>query len=300
MELRQLHYFLAVAETLHFGRAAERLHISQPPLTVQIQRLERELGVRLFDRSTRQVALTPEGAIFRESVTPTLRDLDEAVAELQDVRAGRRGRVRLGFVSSASYEIVPAAMRDLRDRHPGFTVELHPLTSGEQVTELLAHGLDVGIIRDPLPDTGLVVEPLVTEDLVAVLPATHPLIERAEVSPAELVNEPFILFPHEPMPGFHTRVLEVFRDLDHTPTDVQRVVNQENVVGLVAAGLGVSILADSITGFHPGSIVTRPISTRPKTSLAVVTRRTEPTSALTEFLASLRAAVPARHPDPAP
>src|SRR5687767_10108543 len=132
MELRQLRYFLAVAEELHFGRAAEKLHMSQPPLTVQIRRLEKELGSELFDRTTRRVSLTPMGESFQKRVKAVLDDLEDAVAEINDVGSGRRGRLRVGFVSSASYTVIPEAVRRFRELQPRVDLMLRPLTSGEQ------------------------------------------------------------------------------------------------------------------------------------------------------------------------
>lgn len=270
MELRQLRYFLAVAEELHFGRAATRLHISQPPLTVHIQRLEHELGVKLFDRSTRRVVLTQAGELFRGHVEHLLEGLDEAVAELQEVRAGRRGRVRVGFVSSANYTLIPFAVRRFRELEPGIDLLLRPLTSGEQIENLYEGKLDLGLIRDPELHAGLVFEELMTEELVAVLPENHALAQSASVTPAQLVQEQMILFPYQMMPGFVSRVLEIFKPLGQIPAVVQRAVHQETVMGLVAAEVGVSILPESISGFHAGTVITRPISTAPRTSLMVV------------------------------
>lgn len=275
MELRQLEYFMAVAEELHFGRAAARLHISQPPLTVHIKRLEEELGVSLFDRTSRRVSLTAEGARFRDLIRPILLDLEEAVEDIREIKAGRRGRVRVGFVSSASYQLIPAAVRDVRIQHPGIHVDLQPMATGEQVEALLENRLDIGIMRDAPLQSGLRFTTLLTEQMVAVLPSAHPLAAQPEVSPEDLIHLSLVLFPYQSMPGYVTNIMEIFHHLGHPPRIVQRAVNQENVMGLVAAGVGASILPASFSSFSFPGVVTKPITSRPTTRLELVTDQHE-------------------------
>lgn len=278
MELRQLEYFLTVAEELHFGRAAARLHISQPPLTVHIKRLEEELGVSLFDRTSRRVALTSEGARFQDLVRPILQDLDEAVEDIREIKAGRRGRVRVGFVSSASYELVPAGVRDVRLQHPGIHLDLQPMATGEQVEALLEKRLDIGIMRDAPLQAGLEFTTLLTEQMVGVLPANHQLATEPEISPEELIDTPLVLFPYQSMPGYVAKIMDIFHPLGHPPRIVQRAVNQENVMGLVAAGVGASILPASFSSFSLPGVVTKRISTAPTTRLELVTQQQESTA----------------------
>lgn len=290
MELRQLEYFMAVAEELHFGRAAARLHISQPPLTVHIKRLEEELGVSLFDRTSRRVSLTSEGIRFRDLVGPILQDLDEAVEDIREIKAGRRGRVRVGFVSSASYELVPAAVRDIRLQHPGIHLDLHPMATGEQVEALLENRLDIGIMRDAPLQSGLQFTALLTEQLVAVLPANHVLAAKAEVSAEELSRLPLVLFPYQSMPGYVAKIMEIFHHLGHPPRIVQRAVNQENVMGLVAADVGASILPASFSSFSFPGVVTKPIVSRPTTRLELVTDQHDVTANTAAVVAVLNEA----------
>jgi len=290
VELRQLEYFMAVAEELHFGRAAARLHISQPPLTVHIKRLEEELGVSLFDRTSRRVSLTSEGIRFRDLVGPILQDLDEAVEDIREIKAGRRGRVRVGFVSSASYELVPAAVRDIRLQHPGIHLDLHPMATGEQVEALLENRLDIGIMRDAPLQAGLQFTALLTEQLVAVLPANHVLAAKAEVSAEELSRLPLVLFPYQSMPGYVAKIMEIFHHLGHPPRIVQRAVNQENVMGLVAADVGASILPASFSSFSFPGVVTKPIVSRPTTRLELVTDQHDVTANTAAVVAVLNEA----------
>ncbi|YCH09058.1 LysR family transcriptional regulator [Arthrobacter sp. alpha11c] len=267
MELRQLRYFLVLAEELHFGRAAERLHLTQPPLTVAIRRLERELGVQLFDRTTRRVALTHAGEAFKRRVQDAVTELDEAAGDLASVAAGLSGRIRVGFVSSASYTTIPEAIRAFRQQRPRVELILSPLTSGEQIEQLLDGDLDIGLIRDPGEVPGLTMELVGTEDLVAVLPEAHPLALQEEIRPADLEGEPMILFPYRLMPGFVTRVHRLFDGLDTSPQVVQQTIHQETVLGLVAAGLGISILPESVRRFQMPGVVSRPIAGNPQTAL---------------------------------
>ena len=287
MELRQLRYFLVVADELHFGRAAERLHLTQPPLTVAIRRLESELGVQLFDRTTRRVMLTPAGEAFRQRVQGAVTDLDDAVGDMASVAAGASGRIKIGFVSSASYTTIPEAIRTFRQLRPRVELALSPLTSGEQIEQLLDGELDLGLVRDPGEVPGLGMELIVAEDLVAVVPQEHPLASAVEVRPGDLEGEPMILFPYRLMPGFVARVRRLFEEAKSPPNVVQQAIHQETVLGLVAAGLGISILPESVRRFQMPGVVTLPITGNPQTALYAV-RGTSTSPAVDEFLDCLR------------
>lgn len=292
MELRQLRYFLVVADELHFGRAAERLHLTQPPLTVAIKGLERELGVQLFDRTTRRVTLTAAGHAFKDRVQAAVAELDDAAGDVADVAAGKSGKLRVGFVSSASYTTVPEAIRAFRQQRPRIDLVLNPLTSGEQIEQLLDGTLDLGLIRDPGDVPGLNLELLSTEDLVVVLPDTHHLAAAQELRPGDLEGEPMILFPYRLMPGFVARVLRLFEPLAAPPAVVQQAIHQETVLGLVAAGLGISVLPESVQRFHMPGITTRRFAGRPQTELHVA-RPFGSSPAVDEFVLCLKGEIPA-------
>ncbi|MEV7573586.1 LysR family transcriptional regulator [Pseudarthrobacter sp. NPDC089323] len=291
MELRQLRYFLVVADELHFGRAAERLHITQPPLTVAVKGLERELGVQLFDRTTRRVTLTAAGEAFRDRARAAVAELDAAAGDVADVAAGKSGKVKVGFVSSASYTTVPEALRAFRLHRPRVDLVLHPLTSGEQIEQLLDGDLDVGLVRDPGDVPGLHLELLSTEDLVAVIPENHPLARQEEIRPEDLQGEPMILFPYRLMPGFVSRVLRLFEPLAVPPAVVQQAIHQETVLGLVAAGLGMSVLPESVERFQMPGVTTRRLAGRPQTELHVA-RPLHPSPVVDDFVACLKGHVP--------
>jgi DNA-binding transcriptional LysR family regulator len=292
MEIRRLRYFMVVAEELHFGRAAARLHISQPPLSHQIRQLEAELGVELFQRTTRQVQLTPAGTELRERLGDILDVLDRAVEDLEDVQAGRAGKFTVGFVSSASYTVMPQAVRRFRNELPDVRLTLVPLTSGQQVDQLYDGTIDLGIVRDGDASTGLSFEELYTEQLVACLPSDHPLASTREVSPAELAREPMISFPSSDMPGFVAQLRSIFSDPVPFPKVVHRVVHQETALGFVAAGMGFTVLPESVSHFKPQAVSTVPISSYPTTAMMTATRPDAPQGRVSSdvFRACLRAA----------
>jgi DNA-binding transcriptional LysR family regulator len=281
MELRQLRYFVAVADELHFGRAAARLHMTQPPLTVAVRRLEEELGAQLFERTTRTVSLTAAGRMFRQRIGVVLEDLDAAVADLADVAAGTAGRLRVGFVSSASYSVLPRGLRAFQELRPRVRLEPRSLTSAEQITLLLEGELDGGILRDPLTVPGLRSTLLESEDLVAVLAARDPLAAESTVAPARFHEKEVVLFPFELMPGFVSAVMTWLGEAQAVPRIVQSVIHQETVLGLVAAGVGASILPASVARFHMPGVITRPLLGSPRTELhAVESQRSHPSAHL--------------------
>lgn len=287
MELRQLRYFLAVANELHFARAAQLLRISQPPLTVAVRKLERELGTELFVRSTRSVALTAAGQAFKVRVESVLEELEEAVGDVGEVVAGRSGKLKIGFVSSASYTAIPEAIRTFRQRRPRVELVLSPLTSGEQVESLLEGELDLGLIRDPDKIPGLNLELLSSEDLVAVVPEFHPLASADEIEPGMLEGQPLVLFPYRLMPGYVSRIMTLLEPARTPPYVVQQAIHQETVLGLVAAGLGISILPRSVTRFRMPGVQLRPFADRPQTELHIARGKVS-SPAADEFVSCLK------------
>ncbi|MFV0434884.1 MAG: LysR family transcriptional regulator [Leucobacter sp.] len=284
MELRQLRYFLAVADELHFGRAADRLHISQPPLSVAIRALEQELGTPLFVRSTRAVSLTAAGETFRDRISPVIDEFDAVIDELHEVRDGTRGRLRVGFVSSASYSILPRAVQRFQQRFPLVELHLTPLASAEQLSRLLDGQLDLGILRDPSPVPGIETAHVLSERLVAVLPEGHPLTAEEVLSTEQLHDEPLVLFPYHLMPGYLARIMQLLEGSGVRPRIVQRAVHQETVIGLVAAGVGLSILPESVASVLMPGAVMRPFEPGLDTELHLAWH-SDPTPAVCAFTA---------------
>ncbi|HEY1135371.1 MAG TPA: LysR substrate-binding domain-containing protein [Nocardioides sp.] len=279
MELRHLRYFVAVAEECHFGRAAERLHIAQPPLSQQIKQLEAHLGVTLLTRSTRRVELTAAGASYLDDARRILAAVDEAALDARRVAEGRVGRVAIGFTGSATYELLPRLARVLRAELPDVEVELHGeiLTPG-QVARLHDGALDVGVLRPPVDDA-LDVRVLRHEPLVAVLPDAHPLVAApgiAAVRLADLAGEPFVTYPSGHRSVVHEAVRAACRTAGFEPQPVAEVAETSTLVSFVAAGLGVALVPGSVQHLRITGATYRPLAgDGPTVDLAVATRRDE-------------------------
>ncbi|PXY29048.1 hypothetical protein BAY59_15545 [Prauserella coralliicola] len=294
MELRHLRYFAAVAEELHFGRAAERLGIRQPPLSQQIKALEDDLGVALFDRSSRRVRLTAAG----QTLYPAARDILASVqaARRTTRRAGRgeSGELSLGFVGSATNVLLPEALRAFRRDYPDVTLHLRELTTMQQAHALREGALDVGLLRPPLPAdaaAGLTVDPVGAERLMAALPVDHPLAAERVVDAGRLAAEPFVLFPRELGPGLHDRILGYCAEAGFAPAIAQEAVQMQTIVALVASGLGVSVVPSSVARTRRQGAVFRPL--RPSARvvhLAVARRRDEENPVARNFVTAVRRA----------
>lgn len=244
IELRHLHYFLAVAEEQHFGRAAARLGIAQPPLSQQIQRLEAALDVTLFDRTQRRATLTAAGRALAARAPAVL----EAAASLrEDVREAARGRtgvLRIGAGASASLGVVPEMIARFRARYPDVVVRLDDRTSMPHVERLRQRLIDVALLRSPVP--GMRATVVREERLLAVVPHTHRLARRRTVRVAELRNESFLLFPREAAPEFHDEVQAAFARAGFTARVVAQATEWATVAGMVAAGMGITVAPDSV------------------------------------------------------
>lgn len=261
-DLRQLRYFVAVAEAGHVGRAAERLHLSQPPLSRQIRQLEANLGVSLFHRHARGVSLTEAGERLLLDAQDLLAAAEAAATTAQRTARGELGRLRLGFASTALYSILPALVRRLGEGLPAVTLELRELTAEQQFHALAGGTLDAGIVICADPPAPLDRLPLLAEPLVACLPAQHPLAAPAGTTPlplATLRDEPFILFPRVQAPALHDRILALGQQAGFTPRLGQQGVQMQTIVGLVSAGLGVALVPASMAGLRRPGVCYRAI-----------------------------------------
>jgi DNA-binding transcriptional LysR family regulator len=247
MELRQVRYFLALAEECHFGRAAARLHVAQPALSQQIKQLEHELGTPLFHRSTRHVELTEAGRQLTEHARTLLAEAERARAHMAELATGQAGRVSVGFIGTATYDVLPRVARTVRARLPHVTLDLH----GELLTPQLVEGLqtgayDLAVVRPSPQAEGVSVTPLRTEPLVAVLPSQHPLAGGGKVSLAALANEPFVIHPAQPRSAMYDVVLAACARAGFQPTSLVEVGETATLVVLVAAGHGVALVPQSV------------------------------------------------------
>jgi DNA-binding transcriptional LysR family regulator len=266
VELRQLRYFVAVAEERHFGRAAKKLRLSQPPLSTQIKGLEEELGVKLFQRSTRQVALTDAGRTFLERAEGILEAVEEAKEAAKGADEGVRGRLEIGFISSATLGLLPPAIRLFRERFGGVEIELRELTSAQQIDALYAGEIRVGLVRLPLRAPGLRFEPLQEESFLVALPSGHPL-EALESVPLEaMVDQPLIFFTRQLMPSLHAQIVELFQRVGAFPNVVQHAVHLQTIVGLVASDVGLAILPEPAERFSREGVVYRSLDAPDATS----------------------------------
>jgi DNA-binding transcriptional LysR family regulator len=288
MELRHLRAFVAVAEELHFGRAAERLGIQQPPLSLQIQALERELKVRLFDRGSRRVALTAVGALFLVEARATLAQAARAIAVVRRAGEGEIGEIRLGFTASSPFtEVMPQVIYAFRRRFPEVSLKLVGMTTREQLAALVARKLDLAFIRSPFAPIPPEVAALnvLTDRLMLVLRADHPLAALAAVPIAALAQEPFVMFERDAGTGIWDQIVAICADQGFSPTVAQEAREAPTLIGLVAAGLGVTILPGSLERIRVDGVVYRPLDTPQAASTVLLAyRRDESGGAVMAFV----------------
>ncbi len=260
MELRHLRYFIAVAEELHFGRAAQSLGISQPPLSQQIQALEQQLGARLFERTNRRVELSEAGRLFLDEARQVLAQVDKAADVARRAQLGELGELKIGFTASAPFtSSIPQAIFAFRQAYPDVHLALKEMTSQDVVACLEDQSIRVGIMRPlPLPDSLTAVE-LLRDPLVAILRADHPLAEGSEhgLSLSALAAEPFVFFPRSYGSGLHAQLLSLARAAGFSPLITQEAGEVMTIIGLVAAGLGVTVLPASYQRMRIDGVVYR-------------------------------------------
>jgi DNA-binding transcriptional LysR family regulator len=266
MDLRQLRYFVAVAEEQHFGRAARRLHLSQPPLSVQIKALEQDLGVRLLARTSRRVALTDAGRAFLEKARTILDAVEEAREVALGTERGTQGRLEVGFISSATLSLLPPSIRLFRERFSEVELELRELTSAQQIDALYEGEIKAGLVRLPLRAPGIRFEPVLEERLVVALPSGHALEDLDRVPLEEIVDLPLIFFTRQLIPGFHAQIVELFQRVGAFPTVAQHAVHLQTIVGLVASGVGISILPSSAKRVGREGVIYRALDVSDATS----------------------------------
>lgn len=289
MELRQLRYFVAVAEELHFTRAAKRSYVTEPPLSQQIRRLEAELGVRLFNRTKRSVQLTDAGQAFLQEVRPVLAQADEAVRAAQRGSRGEVGRLVVGFVNSAIYDRLPVVLRSFRERFPSVELDLRELSTAEQEEALLRSEIRVGILRQPVDNPVLAVETIFQEPLVVALPETHPLAAHAEVAVHRLAGEAFVMFPRRLVPAFYDRMISLCHDNGFSLRVVQEATQMQTILSLVAAGLGVSLISSSCQALCRSGVAYRSLTPAGLTAeVGVAWRRGDESPVLGAFLTTAR------------
>ena len=288
MEFRHLRYFEAVADTLHYGRAAARLHISQPPLSRQIRAFEEEMGARLFTRTTRGVRLTAAGRALLPEARRLLREAAALVDGARHLAAGGAGTLRLGFISTASYNVLPRLLPEFHRRRPGIRLQLHEATSDQQLARLRELELDAGLVVAPVTELGLRYLPLLREPLVAALPARRRWPRH--LSLAALADEPFILFPRKAGPGLYDLIVGYCRAAGYAPRVAQEAVQTPTIISLVAAGMGVALVPASLRHMRRTGVVYRAMAEKsPLMEVGLAWREGDEEPAVTALVAHARA-----------
>jgi DNA-binding transcriptional LysR family regulator len=276
MELRHLRYFVAVAQERNFTRAAERLHIAQPPLSRQIQQLEEELGLQLFERDSRPLKTTDAGQLFLEQATQVLERVDSVRMMMQRLKESGRPRFVIGFAPSTIYAALPNLIRRFRAEAPDVELSLVEMVSFEQIAALKEGRIDVGFGRIRREDPGVRRDVLRNEPLVVALPLSHHLVSHEgslALSLASLAPEPLVIYPREPRPSYADQVISLFHDRGLTPNIVHEARELQTAIGLVAAEVGYAIIPESVARLRRDDIVYRELDEAGATSPIIMSRR---------------------------
>ncbi|ABS75648.1 MULTISPECIES: acetoin biosynthesis transcriptional regulator AlsR [Bacillus] len=245
MELRHLQYFIAVAEELHFGKAALRLNMTQPPLSQQIKQLEKEVGVTLLKRTKRVVELSAAGESFLKHSRNAIEEIDKAIEMAQRTARGELGRLVVGFVGSATYEFLPPIIREFREKFPSVKLDLREISSFRQQEELLKGNIDIGILHPPLQHSALHMEKVQSSPCILALPKQHPLTAKQTIDIQDLKNEPIITLSKETWPTLYLEFVNYCEQAGFKPKIVQEATEYQMVIGLVSAGIGVTFVPSS-------------------------------------------------------
>ncbi|MBC3919958.1 LysR family transcriptional regulator [Undibacterium sp. CY18W] len=297
MELRHLRYFIAVAEELHFTRAAERLHIGQPPLSHAIQMLEADVGAQLFERSKRWVRLTEAGKLFLQDARHILALSEQASETARRAQRGETGELRIGFTFSTPFTpLFAAVINGYRQQYPDVTLTLREMATNKQLEALSQHSLDVGFIRPPEGgelargvSSPLRFKTLREDPLVVVLPTTHALAKKKKVPMQDLAQLPFIMYPPSAGTGIYPHILRLCHAAGFAPRVTQEANDASTIIGLVAAGCGISILPGSFYTIHFDGICYRPVADAGATTSLLLAQRKDEVSPLVAAFVGLAA-----------
>jgi DNA-binding transcriptional LysR family regulator len=295
IELRSLRQFIAVAEELHFGRAAARLHMTQPPLTQAIQKLEAQLGAPLFERSSRSVALSPAGLALLPEARRLLAETEALPALVRAAAEGRRGRLRLGFVSTVGFGELPRWLRSFRERQPDIALSLREATLDVQLQGFDADELDAGFVihaPDALPP-GFEALPIAREPLVLALSAEEALAVEPRPDIARILALPLVIFPRAIAPSLFDAVLAFYRGHGAAPQIAQEAIQMQTIVNLVSAGMGVAWVPESVMGLQRSGVVYKRVAGPVPASATSLIWRRDASPAVLRFVAHVRACLEA-------
>ena len=264
IELRLYRYFVTLAETLHFGRAAAIHGIAQPPFSQQIQKLERDLGTPLLRRSNRHVELTDSGAVFLIEARRTLAAAERAERAARLAGEGRTGRIAIGMISSASYEdMISAIVRRMGQRYPSVDIALLEMTTPQQLQALQSGEVQIGFVRPPVVEAQFSTCTVRREQLLLALPAAHPLAQEKEIALHRLSRDPWVMLPSDMGLGFYEQVIRVCKSAGFTPEAHQVATQIHTMISLVAAGLGVTLVPASVSSLRRAGVVYRALIDKP-------------------------------------
>jgi len=290
MELRHLRYFVAVADTLNFTKAAAALHVAQPSLTRQIQNLEEEIGVRLLDRSKKHVGLTDEGRTFLVDAKRLLALATESVRAVQRLSRGETGQLNIGYLSNFNFDLLPQTLATFRQDHPLVSLNLFDMTPAEQYRALEAHKIDLGFVglRFASASESLQWQRLARQNTVVALPVKHPLAKQSRVSLAELKGMFFVGMSEKTHPGFRDWLAQICQPAGFTPRILQDADLEPGLMRFVAEGLGVTLAREQIKNIpHPG-VVFRPIAPPVKADYWIAWNRDNASKALRDYVQILK------------
>ncbi|MEE8058974.1 MAG: LysR family transcriptional regulator [Pseudomonadales bacterium] len=257
-EFRRLKHFIAVAEELHVGRAAVRLHISQPPLSRSIHQLEAFLGVQLFVRTPQGVELTNEGEVFLKEARKILQMVERACEFTAQAQRGEIGRLIIGYYGSAIFNVLPRLMAAFKLRYPSAALSIHNMNKSEQIQALRDHSIHIGFIRYVNDEPDITTETIMREPIHVAVPANHPLAEKESMG--ELSTKPMMVFPRSPRPSFVDQVISLCHKSGFVPNIVQEADDAETCIALVSTGLGISMVPASLSNLRIPGVVYRPLS----------------------------------------
>lgn len=256
LDLQTLKCFVVLSEELHFGRAADRLHISQPPLSLKIRTLEAQLGLLLFQRSSRRVELTHSGHILLPEARRILRDAEQLIKLAASLELGEAGTLAIGFNALLAYRLMPQLVSAFSERYPQVKVTLHEMVSSEQVVALLEHQIDIGLLRPPLPP-GFRSLSLGSEEMMVFMPVKHPLANQETIPLAALAQEPMLMFSRSGSSYLHNLTMDMCTEAGFQPVVRQETRHIHAIVALVGAGMGVALLPASAAFIHMDGIAIR-------------------------------------------
>jgi DNA-binding transcriptional LysR family regulator len=258
-DLPQLRCFVAVAEELHFGRAAGRLHMTQPPLSRQIQLLEHAVGAQLLERTSRSVRLTAAGAALYQDAGVILRLAQQAAEAARRTDQGLAGRVVLGYTAVSGYVLIPRLLAAANKAHPAIEIVLEEMVSGQQLQALQAQAIDLGFVRPQQPAAGLGYHPVAREPLLLAVPAKHPLARKARPRLADLGGQPLIMYSEKEGKYFHDQIARLFAVTGSQPRYVHHIGQTHTIMALVRAGIGLAIVPESARHLRFENVVFRPL-----------------------------------------